>query len=81
MSRPYHALPVTMMNLTQDFAYWVSQPDLARTQRFGQYFINKHLRPGYIWPEVFYADSGKAWTLLFGWINQNQLTSYPRALQ
>jgi hypothetical protein len=72
------ALPITMEDLTKDWNRWISDSSLQSTQRFGQYFINKHLRRGYVWPDCYYADTKNAWEMLFQWINNPSPTTYPK---
>lgn len=72
------AMPMSMDDLTNDWRIWINDSSLQSTQRFGQYVVNKHLARGYVWPDCYYADTNKAWEMLFQWINNPNPVSYPK---
>ena len=72
------AMPMSMDDLANDWRIWINDSSLQSTQRFGQYVVNKRLARGYVWPDCYYADTGKAWEMLLQWINNSNPASYPK---
>jgi len=53
---------VEINHLQQQWTHWV---DNYTDQRFGQYYCNRFLPKGYVWPKLFYATSKEAYTMLY----------------
>lgn len=73
-------LPISMNELTEDWRIWIGDKSLKSNLRFGQYVLNKRLSKGAAWSECYYADTTKAWEMLFAWINEGALNSKPRVV-
>jgi len=69
-------MKVTLVELTTGWTTWKNDTSLQSEVRFGQYMWNKYAsrHPDQAWPELFYADTNKAYELLY-------LTTVPALLE
>lgn len=58
-------MELTVKELEKLWNTWLGDSSLRSSLRFGQFVCNRKLQSGYAWPECFYADNEKAWTMLF----------------
>lgn len=62
---PVPTFDLHMNQLTDSWTIWNNDSSLRSVQRFGQYVLNKYLPAGMTWAECFYADTSKAYEMLY----------------
>lgn len=60
-----HGYTLTIEQLTDCWRIWINDRSLRSTLRFGQYVLNKTIPRGLCWPEVYYANSERSYTMLW----------------